>query len=457
MESFEQKYERMTKQSIPPLIISLAIPTITSMLITSIYNMADSYFVGKLGTSATAAVGISLSIMCIIQAIGFTFGMGSGNFVSRLLGEKALNRAEEVATTGFITAMGLGIILAIIGCITVSPLVRLLGATDTIAPYAESYIRLILIGAPWMIGSFVMNNLLRYQGNALLGMLGIGFGGLMNMVLDPIFIFVIGMGTAGAALATIISQFMSFSILLYFCTRGNNIRIRLKRFKPEWPIYKEILRGGLPSFYRQGLASISTILLNTCARPYGDPAIAAMSIVGRLIQFAVAALLGFGQGFQPVCGFNYGAKKYHRVLEAFWFCVKIGFVALVGLAIIGYINAPTLIKFFRKDDLEVIKIGSKALRYQCITFPLSTWIIMSNMLMQTIGKGTKASILSLARQGIFFIPIILVASSQFGILGIQLSQPIADICSFLLAIPLSITTIKELNVRGKEENNCIVN
>lgn len=443
MESFEEKYQRMTTAPIPGLIGSLALPTIATMLITSVYNMADTYFVGRLGTSATAAVGVSFSLMCIIQAIGFTFGMGAGNFVSRLLGQKDINKAERVAATGFLTAVGLGIVLMLVGLCTVKPLVRMLGATDTIAPYAESYIRFILIGTPWMAGSFVLNNLLRYQGNAFFGMLGIGAGGILNIALDPLFIFGFKMGTSGAALATIISQFISFCILLFFCTRGHNIKIQLKKFTPKWVIYKEILRGGLPSFYRQGLSSIATIILNLSAGPYGDAAIAAMSIVTRLMQFALSTLLGFGQGFQPVCGFNYGAKKYERVLQAFWFCVKVAFGVLTVIGIIGFINAPALISLFR-DDSQVIEVGTVALRFQCVSFPLSAWIVMNNMLMQTIGKGTKASVLALSRQGLFFIPIILILSRTIGLPGVQMSQSLADIGTFILAIPLGISVVKEL-------------
>ena len=443
MESFEEKHKRMTTTPIPKLVCSLAVPTIASMLITSVYNMADTYFVGKLGTSATAAVGVAFPLMCIIQALGFTFGVGSGNYVSRLLGRKDIEEAERVATTGFLTTIGLGIILMLIGQCLLGVLVEILGATDTIAPYAKSYIRFILLGMPWMAGSFVLNNLLRYQGNAFFGMIGIGAGGLLNILLDPLFIFIFHLGASGAALATILSQFISFCILLYFCTRGENIRIHIKRFTPSWNIYKEILRGGLPSFYRQGLASIATIILNTCARPYGDAAIAAMSIVTRVMQFALSTLLGFGQGFQPVCGFNYGAKMYKRVLEAFWFCVRTAAIVLVLIACIGFVSAPQIISLFR-DDPKVIEIGTKALRFQCMTFPLSAWIVMNNMLMQTIGKGTKASILALARQGLFFIPIILFASNQFGLIGVEVSQPIADICAFLLAIPLGLSVVKEI-------------
>ena len=449
-ETAEQKFIKMTQTPIPKLICSLAAPTIVSMLITSIYNMADTFFVGKIGTSATAAVGVSFSLMAIIQAIGFTLGMGSGNYISRLLGHKNAEDASKVAATGFFTAIGLGIVLAAICLIFVEPLVYALGATETIAPYAIAYIRLILIGMPYMSASFVLNNLLRFQGSAFYAMLGIGTGGLLNIVLDPIFIFVFNMGTAGAALATIISQLISFCILLHNCGMGGTIRISIKDFTPKWKIYKEILRGGLPSFYRQGLASIAMILLNFSAGPYGDAAIAAMSIVSRVFQFALSVLLGFGQGFQPVCGFNYGAGLYHRVLDAFWFCVRTAAVVLVIMGILGFITAPSIVSVFRKEDAEVVAIGTLALRFQCISFPLSSWVVLCNMLMQTIGKGTKASIMSVSRQGLFFIPAILILPRVVGLLGVQLSQPVADVCTFLLAVPMGLSVIKEIKVTASE-------
>jgi len=313
-ETAEEKYIRMTETPVKKLICSLSIPTIISMLITSIYNMADTFFVGKIGTSATAAVGISFSIMAIIQAIGFTCGMGSGNYIARLLGNKEREKACRVAATGFVMAFVIGTILAIIGLIFIKPLVYFLGATDTIYPYAKSYVQVILIGMPYMTTGFVMNNILRFQGSAFYAMLGIGSGAILNIILDPIFIFGLNMGVQGAAISTIIGQLVSFCILFHNCSIGGNIKIELRKFTPKWEIYREILRGGLPSFYRQGLSSVSTIVLNLSAGVYGDAAIAAMSIVTRVFMFALSALLGFGQGFQPVCGFNYGAKN----IIVFW-------------------------------------------------------------------------------------------------------------------------------------------
>lgn len=440
----EKKFQEMTEAPIELLICKLAIPTIITMLISAIYNMADTFFVGKIGTSATGAVGVAFSLMAIIQAIGFTFGMGSGNYISRLLGSKDREKASEVASVGFLTALGVGTILMIIGLIFINPLIHILGATPTIAPYAKSYVRWILIGMPFMAGAFVLNNLFRLQGNAFYGMLGMGAGGILNIILDPIFIFKLNFGVAGAAMATVISQIIGFFILLWNTKLGGNLRIRIKKFRPNWQIYKEIFNGGLPSFYRQALASIATICLNICSGPYGDAAIAAMTIVGRIFQFALSALLGFGQGFQPVCGFNYGAKKYGRVRKAFWFCVRTSFLFLVFMSLVGFVFAPQIVAIFQKGDSEVIEIGVRALRIQCFTFPLTSWIIMNNMLMQTIGKSLKASLLALARQGLFFLPTILILSNIMGLLGIQMSQSISDILSFLLAIPLGISVLKEL-------------
>jgi len=444
----DEKFQQMTNTPVPKLVSVLAIPSIISMLITSIYNMADTYFVSQISTSATGAVGIAFSLMAMIQAIGFTLGSGS-----RLLGQKDRQQASKVAATGFYTALGLGAVLAGLCLIFIDPLVYLLGATETIAPHAKSYIQYILIGMPYMAATFVLNLILRFQGSAFFGMLGIGAGGLLNIILDPIFIFKLNMGTGGAALATIISQFVGFCILFFNCGIGGNIKIRLKDFTPKWRIYKEILRGGLPSFYRQALASISMVCLNQAAGQYGDAAIAAMSIVTRTFRFAVSVILGFGQGFQPICGFNYGAKRYDRVWDAFWFCLKTSAVLMAVTGAAGFVFSKQIITFFRKEDLDVITIGARALQFQCIVFPLSAWIIITNMMLQTIGKGTEASILAVSRQGLFFMPAILILPRILGITGIQICQPVADVFSFLVAVPLGIFTLRELRSKQKEQKD----
>ena len=330
----EQKYIKMTTTPVEKLICSLAGPTIVSMLVTSFYNMADTFFVGKIGTSATGAVGIVFSVMAIIQAFGFFFGHGSGNYVSRKLGEKDFEEASRMAATGFVSAFLAGLVIMIVGLIFLEPLCYLLGATPTILPHAKSYLRIILIGAPYMTAALVLNNQLRFQGSAFYGMIGITSGAVLNIVLDPLFIYVFHMGVAGAALATIISQFVSFLLLLRGTGTGGNVHIDLRKFSPSIQRYKIIINGGSPSLCRQGLSSVSTACMNLMARPYGDAAIAAMSIVMRITNFAASIMTGFGQGFQPVCGFNYGARKFRRVQKGFWFCVRLSTVFLLGMSVL---------------------------------------------------------------------------------------------------------------------------
>lgn len=444
-EQRQQKFDRMTKTPIPRLIGELAVPTIISMLVTSFYNMADTFFVGKINTSATAAVGIVFPLMAMIQAFGFFCGHGSGNYISRQLGAHNFEDASKMSATGFVTAFVLGLGILVVGFLFTDPLLHIMGSTETILPYARSYMRIILIGAPYMTASLVLNNQLRFQGSAFYSMIGITTEAVLNIVLDPLFIFVLDMGVAGAALATIISQFVSFCLLIAGTFRGGNLRLNLKDFSPSLKYYQNIVKGGAPSLFRQGLGSFATVCLNLMAGPYGDAAIAAMSIVTRISQFAASVVIGFGQGFQPVCGFNYGAKLFKRVQEGFWFCVKFCTSVLLVAAVCGWIFSPNLIGIFLKTDPLVIEYGSQALRLQALTFPLVGWITIANMMLQTIGKTVKASLLAMSRQFLFFVPVILTLPGFLGILGVQLSQPIADFCSFLLAVLLSISVLREMS------------
>jgi len=442
-DNSEAKFRLMTEAPVEGLVCRMAGPTIAIMLISALYNMADTYFVGSLGTSATGGVGVVFSLMAIIQALGFFFGHGSGNYISRALGAHHMEQASSMAATGFISALVGGLTVTVLGLTWLEPLARFLGATDTILPHACAYLFYILLGAPWMTGSLTLNNLLRFQGSAFYGMIGMISGAVLNVVLDPIFIFVFGMGVAGASLATMLSQFVSFCLLLVGCSRGGNISVNPRNFSFRPYIYREILRGGFPSLCRQGIASLGTLCLNRVAGGYGDAAIAAISIVQRVTMFANSTLLGFGQGFQPVCGFNYGAKLYTRVKKAFWFCMRISTIILTILGIACFIFAPHIIALFRKDDLDVIAIGTRALRFQSVTFPLAGWIILNNMMLQTMGKAIPASILAFSRQGLFLIPLIFILVPAFGIMGIQLCVPVADFFTFLLALPLGIMVLKK--------------
>lgn len=444
MHRTKDNFKYLTTAPVPKVIMTLAVPTIVSMLVTSFYNIADTYFVGKINTQSTAAVGIVFSVMSIIQAVGFFFGHGSGNYISRKLGAKEDEAASRMAATGFFLALSLGVILMLLGLLLLRPLSYALGSTPTILPYTERYLGIILLGSPFMIASLVLNNQMRFQGNAAYAMVGIVAGAATNVILDPILIFVCDLGISGAAIATVISQVFSFCLLFYMGRREGNIRIHYRNFTFSWSFVKEIIGGGTPSLARQGLASISTIFLNVSAGNYGDAAIAGMSIVSRIGMFINSFLIGFGQGFQPLCGFNYGAGLYARVRQGFWFSVKVGFIFLLCCSVAGMGYAEEIVALFRKGDPLVIETGSAALRWQLITYPLGAWIILSNMMLQTIRKSVRATILSSARQGLFFIPLIFILPHYLGLQGVEMCQAVSDMFTFVLAIPLTGSVLLEM-------------
>ena len=389
-EEQEQKFHQLTEEPVSRVISHLAVPCIISMLVTAFYNMADTFFVGMLrSNAATGAVGVVFSMMAVIQAVGFFFGHGSGNFISRELGRRNTDSASNMAATGFFSALFTGLLICVFGEIFLTPLAAFLGSSPTILPYAKDYLRVILIGAPWMTASLVLNNQLRFQGNAIYGTIGIASGAVLNIGLDPLLIFVFDLGVAGAAWAT--------------------------------------------------------ICLNHAAMPYGDAAIAAMGVVQRITTFGASAMIGFGQGFQPVCGFNYGARLYHRVKEGFWFCVKVAAVFLLVIGALGFAFAPQLIALFR-DDPEVIAIGTVALRFQCVTFFFQAWITMSNMMLQTIGRTVPATFVAMARQGIFFIPLVwLLSLSPLGLLGVQMAQSLSDLLTLAAAVPIQLYVLRQMS------------
>lgn len=439
-----EKYRKMTETPVGKLVCRMAVPTMISMLITAIYNMADTWYVGFLSTEATAAIGVSFSLMAIIQAVGFFFGQGSGNAISRLLGQQNTEEASRMAATGFFSALIGGTTIMIVSLLFLSPLCRLLGAIDSVLPHTMDYLGTILLGAPYMTSAFVLNNQLRLQGNAFFAMIGIASGAVLNILLDPLFIFVLDMGVRGAALATILSQLVSFILLLLGCGKGGSLKLRPSHFSPSLARYREIFSGGFPSLCRQGLASLASICLNQSVGIYGGAAIAAFSIVSRISNFAFSALLGFGQGFQPVCGFNYGAKLYGRVKKAFWFCVKVSTLVLLVLAVAGYFFAPELVALFRKGDPQLIEIGVQTLRFQCLVLPTAGLMVMTNMLLQNIRATAKASILSMAKQGLFFLPLLYLLQSLLGLTGIQLAQPVADLAAFFLAVPFCKSVLDKM-------------
>ena len=439
-KSYKDKFDKMANAPLRWLITTLAIPTILTMLVSALYNMADSYFVGKIDTSSVASIGIVFSVMTLLQAIGFFFGNGSGILISTLLGEKKKDDAKIYANVAFFIVIILGLIFS-------GQFAVLLGATKTTKALAGGYLKIILLGSPFILGSFVLNNQLRYQGSAIYSMVGIVSGSLLNIALDPLFIFKFNMGVNGAALATIISQFIGFIILIAGTCRGENIRISFKAFKPNRQNLSEIFKNGLPSLSRQGVQTIANICLNFAAAPYGDSAIAGMSVFNRVMFLGFAVVIGIGQGFQPVCSFNHGAKKYDRVYNGYKFIVLISTIFITIASIASYIFAPQLIGLFR-DDVQVVNIGAQALRYECIVLPLIGYCTSSNMLVQSLKLPGKATALALARQGIFYVPLILLMPRLIGITGIILAQPLADGLSFVMTILIATPIVKKIKQKS---------
>lgn len=445
MENSAQKqFDRMTKTPINRLIPRLAVPTVISMLITVIYNMADTYFVSKISVSASAATGVLLSLMGLIQAFGFMYGQGAGSNISRRLGAKDIESARRYASTAFYSALAVGLIILVFGLVFIDGLIDLLGSTETIHPYAVSYGRWILIAAPAMTTSFVMNNIMRFEGQAKLAMYGLMAGGILNIILDPLLIFVFKLGIAGAGIATAFSQYVGMSVLLVFFLRKKlQSRINPRDFSFDPKVTKDIIAVGIPSFARQGLNSISTMFLNIQAHPFGDECIAAMSITGKIGMFIFSFCLGIGQGFQPVCSFNYGAKLYDRVKSAIAFLLKFGTIVIAVMSAICFALAPQLVMLFRKDA-AVVEIGADALRILCVAMLFVPVVMTGNMTFQSIGKAGKAFFLSCCQNGLFFLPLIFILPALIGVRGIEAAQPVSYVISALIAAPMLYKFTKSL-------------
>ena len=458
MEEDEQqrleRYRMMTESPVRQLVMKMAVPTIISMMVTALYNIIDAFFVGHISTEATAGVGVSFAYMTFINAIGFFFGHGSGNYISTALGAKKYGDAEKMAATGFLSSMGIGALAAVVGLFFLSPLSRMMGATPDIVPYANDYLLFILIGTPFMMSSLTLNNQLRLQGNARYAMVGIATGAVLNIFLDALLIYVLDMGVMGASLATCISQMTGWFVLLLGTERSGNVHIRFRNFSPSWRSYKDIFKGGNPSLARHVFVCVSTIMLNRYAAFYAAPgteasAIAAFAIVARIMMFAFSIILGIGQGFQPVCGFNYGAGLHERVRKSFIFTTELATVILTIMSITFAIFAPDLIRIFRSEDAELIIIGAEALRWQCLSFPLVGVSMVTNMMYQTTRKTFIATVLSMGRQGIFFIPAIMILPLFLGLQGVEMTQAVADAMTFLLALPFAIKESRDSSLRSE--------
>ncbi len=444
MEQQNEKYIQMTTQPVSRLVNRMAIPSIVGMLVSSFYNLVDTAFVGRISTNATAGVGVVFSYSALVQALAFYFGHGSGNFISRALGAQKKREAEQMSAFGFFCCMGLGVLIMLFGLTNMERVCTFLGATPACLPDAKAYMQFICFGTPFVMCSFILNVQMRFQGNAFLSMIGISAGAVLNIGLDPLLIFVLDMGTAGAALATMISQIFSFTLLVFLCRKRDSIYPQVKNFRPSLHLLREVNAGGLPSLSRQGIASVATIVTNRLAGGYGESAIAAFSVVNRIGFFSGAALIGFGQGFQPVCGFNYGAKKYERVKQALIYSLKVATVYCVVVAAALARFAPTIITWFRKNDAQLIEIGKVALRYHSLSFAFVGVNILCNMYLQTIRKTVPATGMALARSGLFFIPTAFVMEHFLGLRGLQMTQMIADFTSTALAVPILIYYVRQM-------------
>ena len=447
--TLEDKYVEMTQRPVKLLVCKMAVPTIIAMVTTALYNVVDAAFIGRLSTEGTAAIGVSFAYMTFIQALGFFFGHGSGNYISRALGAKDAGSASVVASVGFVTPFLLGTLAAIVCLPNLSALSRLLGAPAGVVPYANDYLRYIVVATPFMMSALTLNNQLRLQGNARFGMVGIVSGAILNIALDPLFIFTLGMGVSGATLATALSQLFAWCLLLGGTFRPESLHIRLRDFKPSWRVYYEIFRGGLPSLFRQVFNCAAAVSLNYCAALYAAPgqeasAVAAFAVVTRIMMFAFSVVLGFCQGFQPVCGYNYGARKYDRVRESWLFASSVATSFLLVISAVGIIFAPQIVTLFRAEDPVLIEIGAVTLRWQCAAFPLVGLFTATGMLFQNIRMTFPATLLSVCRNGLFFLLALLLLPIWLVMRGVQMAQAVADLLTFVLAVPYAVWINRKL-------------
>ena len=442
MDRSEAYHKRMTEDSVSKIIISLGIPTTISMLITNIYNMADTYFVGGLGDSAQAATGILFTLQCIIQAVAFMLGHGAGTYVAKYLAQKNIDRASSYCTTSFVVGATMGIIMTALGLVFLDPFLRFLGSTETILPYAKDYGMWILIACPFLICSLVLNNVLRYEGKAFYAMFGLTTGGILNILGDYVLIERFDMGIYGAGLSTAVSQMISFTILLVLYLKFAQSKLSLKLIARNFEVYFNIFKMGLPSLIRQGLTSISNGLLNNLIKPFGDAPIAAMSIVQKYSSFVMCVGLGIGQGYQPFSSFNYELKEYDRVKKGTKFLMIFGTFSVGALATLGFIFAPTIVSVFQKDP-AVIAVGTPAMRYASIGLWFLPISVSCNMLYQSIRKAAMASVMAIMLSGAMLIPVLLITSATMGLDGIIMAQPISDAITGIISLPFFIMFLKK--------------
>ncbi|MFP4370874.1 MAG: MATE family efflux transporter [Halanaerobium sp.] len=440
----DEKTRKLAEMPIPKLLTEMSIPAIIGMLVTAVYNIVDTIFVGRIGTEAIGAVTIAFPLFMVISAIGLTFGIGSASFISRLLGEDNKEMANKVSATSTITTFGLGIILAAAGLYYLDPLLKLFGATDVIMPYAVNYTAIIILGSVFTMSNMNMNNMVRAEGSAKMSMIALSTGAVINIILDPILIFTFGMGIAGASTATVIAQAVSTVMLIVFYKSNRSVlRFRIKDFTPSFAIYAEIMKIGIPTLIRQLLSSVAITVLNNMAGIYGAAVVASVGIINRVFAFGFFVIAGFTQGFQPVAGFNFGARQIERLKDSIKITIKRTTIFGFLLFLLFFFYNEQVISIFSQDP-EVIKIASTGLRLYALILPLLGFGITINTLFQALGHGIPATILSLSRQGIFFIPAIYLLSKNFGMEGLFMAQPAADGLTAVLTAILFIYVYREI-------------
>ena len=438
-------FERMTTAPVAGLIVRLGIPTVLSMLVTALYNTVSTFYVSYLGTSAVGAMGVAFALQMVIQALGIMVGQGCASQTSRLLGAKEYAKAHETASSALFTSLLLGVLFSVVSLFTLASLLSVMGATDTILPYAVEYAKPVLYAAPFMAASFTLNNILRSEGMAFVGMIGLGIGGILNMAVAPLFIFTFDLGISGAGWATALSQTVSFVILLSFFAGGRgSIRLSPLLVSKSLRTYGTLFRLGMPSLSRNILGAVAASALNLMAGVYGDAAVAAMSIVGRVMMVTSAAMIGIGQGYQPVLGYNWGAKRYDRVLKAADATLAMSTALMTALGLLGFVFAEEVVAFFRTEDPAVVQIGVEALLLQCLVAPFMPVSVVSNMTYQVLGRAGIATFLACLRQGIFFLPLILILPRFFGLYGIESAQPAAELLSFIVCIGFVVRFRREV-------------
>lgn len=442
----EARYRMMTTEKVPRLIVSMAIPAIISQIVSSLYSLADTYFVSSIGTAATAAPGVAFPILLIIQAISLMFAVGAGSLASRQLGAMDGEEANKTVSTAFFLSVFIGTALGILCLIFLDPILILCGATDTILPYACDYAFWIILATPFYSASFVLSYVIRQEGNVRLATIGTIAGAVVNCVLDPLFIYVFHWGIAGAAVATSLSQIASFTIMFVHIIGGKCVlKLNWRCFSPSWKRLWEICKVGAPNLFQSALLVVGQIMLNNAAAAYGDAPLAGMNVVTKVSNIIVLSLNGFGQGFQPMCGYCYGAGLYKRIREGLWFTLKVGLAVIVILSLFSFVFAPEILAMFRADDLAVIEVGSRIMRAHMVVMPLYTVTVVANMMFLSCGKALKATVVTLARNGIVFVPLILILPSLLGLNGVIWAQPLSDAVTFLLSAILLVVELKQLS------------